>query len=79
MKRFKKIITYLFEKYCFNDWAYKQQEEEIQKLMKQNNCSREELDKLLIDIQNQKYDKIFNEWAQYWYEKWLEERIKFTP
>lgn len=74
MKIFKKIITYLFERYCFNDWVYKQQEEEVQRLMKQNNCNREELDELLIDIQNQKHSQIFYEWAQYWYEKWLEER-----
>ena len=51
MKRLRKLLIYLFEKYAFDDWVNKQQDEETERLMKINNCNRGELDELLIDMQ----------------------------
>ena len=49
----KKIIIWLFEKYCFDYWVEQQVEEDKKKTMERNNLQNdEELDEYYSDLHN---------------------------
>jgi len=60
IKIIKKFIIYLFEKYCYDLWVEKIQQNEKLKLIKENNLQENEVEEFLISREQDKNRTIFD-------------------
>lgn len=72
----KKIIIWLFERYCFNDWVDKQVDESNNAIMIKNDLkSKEELEEYYADRHNQPLREAYYAGKEDGYNKAMQENF----